>query len=89
MYNRTDEIILELLRIAPRRKMELEQEVPASNVYHRCLRLMAEGRIVAIRPVGHMETTYALSEAEKEKEGAVDAAPKQVENNVNRENVVQ
>jgi hypothetical protein len=85
MYNRTDEIILELLRIAPRRKMELEQEVPASNVYHRCLRLMAEGRIVAIRPTGHMETTYALSEAEKENTDAQTSAkvsPHSEEHNV-------
>lgn len=70
-YNQTDEIIVELLRIAPRRKMELEQEVPASNVYHRCLRLKASGRIIAMRRPEHKETIYALSEAERKKSADV------------------
>lgn len=78
--NPVDEVIIELLRQGPRRKAELEQEVPASNVYHRCLQLMIAGRIVAIHRAP-TETVYTLSEAERKKNDTSGNVPKQVSQN--------
>ena len=79
--NPVDEVIIELLRQGPCRKAELEERIPASNVYHRCLQLMASGRIVASHRSNHMETIYNLSDSEKEKGADVSASAKQTSHN--------